>query len=80
MKRNVNVVKYRKLLHNIQYFCTHAKWQLSREHRKNKGLTDFERGFISGKHAAYRDVLRKLEKMKVNAEFDWVHTQCREER
>lgn len=77
--RDANIVKYRKLLYNIQYFCSHEKWILSRT-RYNKRLTDFERGNIQGKHAAYNEVLRELHKAVEHADFDWEDMYCREEK
>lgn len=77
--RDINIVKYRKLLYNIQYFCSHSKWTLSRT-RYNKRLTDFERGIIQGKHAAYNEVLRELNKAVEYADIDWEHVHCREEK
>lgn len=77
--RDANIVKYRKLLYNIQYFCSHEKWILSRT-RYNKRLTDFERGIIQGKHAAYNEVLRELHKAVEYADIDWEHMHCREEK
>ena len=75
--RDINVTKYRKLLQQLQYFCSSAKWTMSREHRG--GGTDFERGFEAGKHAAYNEVLRKLSQAIDYADLDWTHTHCREE-
>ena len=43
-------------------------------------LTDFERGYIAGKHAAYNDVLRKIQKMVEDADIDWWNCHCREEK
>lgn len=76
--RDINVTKYRKLLYNIQYFCSHAKWTLSRNYY-SKRLTDFERGVIQGKHTAYKEVLKELNKAIEYADIDWEHVHCREE-
>lgn len=76
--RDINVTKYRKLLYIMQHFCSREKWTLSRM-SYNKSLTDFERGIIQGKHAAYNKVLRKLDKMVEYADIDWDCVSCREE-
>lgn len=46
---------------------------------KRKNLTDFERGYIQGKHSAFNDVLIELHKMIEYADIDWENTHCREE-
>lgn len=76
--RDINVTKYRKLLYNLQHFCSHEKWLLSRT-RYNKIYTDFERGIIQGKHSAYNEVLRELNRMVEDADFEWECMYCREE-
>ena len=80
---DICVKKYRKLLYNLQYFCSSAKWTLNKDFcfkgRIKKGYTDFERGFITGRHAAYNEVLRELHKMVEYADIDWNHVHCREE-
>lgn len=83
--RNVNVVKYRKLLRELQFFCRKNKSKLWRffdnPYDSNKHyLTDYERGYIAGQHKAYNDVLRELETRMVRAEDDWNSMHCREER
>ena len=78
--RDINVTKYRKLLYNIQYFCSHAKWLLYKDFGNQGGMTDFQRGFINGKHAAYNEVLRELDECNRDAEHDWNNVTCREER
>ena len=75
--RDINVTKYRKLLQRLQYFCSHAKWTMSRE--QHGGGTDFERGFEAGRHAAYNEMLRELGRAIDNADLDWEHMRCREE-
>jgi len=78
--RNINVVKYRKLLYALQFYCRQAKGYLYKDFVFSKKiLTDFERGYIAGKHAAYNDVLRELQKMSEHAEYDWDSVHCREE-
>ena len=91
--RDINVVKYRKLLYNLQFFCSCSKKELyklldkkvlqitlsGQKKYKTKKLTDFERGYIDGKHSAYNEVLRELQKMVEYADFDWEHIHCREE-
>ena len=74
--RDVNVTKYRKLLYNLQYFCSHSKRLMTFQHCK----TDYERGFVVGKHAAYNDVLREIAKMVRDANYDWDSMCCREEK
>ena len=76
--RDIEVVKYRKLLYNIVYFCANAKLTLSNT-LYPKRLTTFERGVIQGKHEAYNEVLKELHKAEWSAEFDWKNTHCREE-
>lgn len=80
--RNINVVKYRKLLRELQYFCRINKGNLWKHfERPNKHyLTDYERGYIAGQHGAYNNVLRELEARMVSAEYDWDGMHCREER
>ena len=92
--RDINVVKYRKLLYNLQQFCSQAKKELYKLYDKKvlyitssgqkkykpKTLTDFERGYIDGKHSAYNDVLKELNKMCEYADIDWEHCHCREEK
>ena len=79
--RNINVVKYRKLLYKLQFFCRQKKGYLYKDFAfPKKRLTDFERGYIDGKHAAYNDVLRKVQRMHELAEYDWDDVYCREEK
>ena len=75
--RDINVTKYRKLLYELQYFCKTSKRKIYKGWTKNR--TDFERGFGEGKHAAYNEVLRELQKMVEYADVDWEHMHCREE-
>lgn len=77
--RNINVVKYRKLLRNLQCFCKTSKSNLWNMFSNKKCLTDYEHGYIVGHHAAYNKVLRELEAMVVFAESDWNSEHCREE-
>ncbi len=78
--RDINVVKYRKLLYNLQFFCKQKKRYLYKDFAgKGHLLTDFERGYIDGKHAAYNDVLREVHDMSNSAEYDWQSVHCREE-
>lgn len=82
--RNVNVVKYRKLLQELQYFCKCAKKGLWRCFESPIGyhthhLTDYERGYIAGQHGAYNDILRELNARIFEAEYDWNSIHCREE-
>ena len=72
--RDINVTKYRKLLYPLQYFCSNAKRNIKWDAR-----TDFELGFINGKHAAYNEMLRELHKAVEYADIDWEHIHCREE-
>lgn len=80
--RNINVVKYRKLLYEVQFFCRTSKSKLwnSLVFPKKKYLTDYERGYIAGQHKAYNEVLRKVGTMIDTAEYDWDGMHCREER
>lgn len=77
--RDINVTKYRKLLYNIQHFCSHAKSLLYKDFGSQGGMTNFQRGYINGKHAAYNEVLRELDSLVRGAEYDWNGTSCREE-
>ena len=78
--RNVNVVKYRKLLRELQCFCKTNKSNLWNMFSGKNCLTDYERGYIVGHHAAYNKVLRELEAKVVSAEYDWNGVHCREEK
>ena len=79
--RNINIVKYRKLLYKLQYFCRINKSHLWAGFMfpNKKHLTDYERGWIAGQHAAYNKVLRELQSMMASAESDWDSMHCREE-
>lgn len=74
--RDINIVKHRKLLDEIQQFCSCAKQKTNFMHR----TTDYERGFVAGKHAAYNDVLRELHQRMRHADYYWNGTHCREEK
>ena len=83
--RNINVVKYRKLLRELQFFCRKSKSNLWRffdnPYDSNKHyLTDYERGYIAGQHKAYNEVLKKVGAMIDHAEHDWENMSCREEQ
>lgn len=78
--RNINVVKYRKLLQELQCFCRTSKSNLWNAYPNKRFLTDYERGYIAGQHGAYNKVLREVESMVVHAEYDWDGTHCREEK
>lgn len=78
--RNVNVVKYRKLLRELQCFCRTAKSNLWNAYPNKRCLTDYERGYIAGQHAAHNKVLRELETKVVRADYDWDCVHCREEK
>lgn len=80
--RNINVVKYRKLLRELQCFCRTKKSYLWKDfmYPNKHYLTDYERGYIAGQHAAYNETLRELETKVVHAEIDWDSVHCREER
>lgn len=78
--RNINVVKYRKLLRELQCFCRENKSNLWNMFPNKRCLTDYEHGFIVGHHAAYNKVLRELEEKVVAAEYDWDGVHCREEK
>ena len=78
--RNANVVKYRKLLKTLQCFCSTSKSNLWNMFPNKHCLTDYERGYIVGHHAAYNKVLRELEDKVVSAECDWDSVHCREEK
>lgn len=94
MRRDINIIKYRKNLIYLQRFCTKAKRSgvsfldngilrytpMNNRITKKKNLTDFERGYIQGKHSAYNDVLIELHKMIEYADIDWNNTHCREEK
>ena len=81
--RDINVTKYRKLLHRIQYFCTTQKYMMSvyftSRRKTTDTLTDYENGYLNGRHSAFNDVLRELEIMIRDANGDWNNTHCREE-
>ena len=78
--RDIKIVKYRKLLQKLQNFCRQGKVELDADIFSSKhNLTDFEKGLITGQHMAYNDVLRKIERMRRDAEFDWKTVTCREE-
>lgn len=80
--RDINVVKYRKLLRELQFFCGTKKlnlWKDSRCPRDKRYFTDYERGCLAGQHKAYNEVLRKVESMMAGAEYDWHSVHCREE-
>ena len=48
---------------------------------RNKQLTDFERGYLVGRHAAFNDVLREIHSMIETSESDWVwNTKSREDK
>ena len=74
--RDVNIVKYRKLLAQIQDECSHQKQLLYTDKRCN---TDHQRGVIQGKHAAYNDVIKMVHDMIWHAESDWNYMHCRDE-
>lgn len=78
--RDINVVKYRKLLRELQCFCRTKKSNLWNMFPNKKCITDYEHGYINGHHAAYNKVLRELEDKVVSAEYDWNGVHCREER
>lgn len=78
--RNVNVVKYRKLLQKLQFFCKTNKSNLWSLFTAKRYLTDYENGYIAGQHAAYNKVLREVESMMFRAEDDWNSMHCREEQ
>ena len=91
--RDKNIVKYRKLLYEIQYFCKSRKKEISAipRFRKKKrfynnferqpyglvSMTDFERGVLDGKQEAYNEVLRKVHEMVEQAEIDWGNMRVR---
>ena len=77
--RNINVVKYRKLLRELQFFCRECKDGLWDYFPNKHYLTDYERGYIAGQHGAYNRILRELEAKVVCAEYDWNGMHCREE-
>ena len=79
--RNINIVKYRKLLYKLQIFCKTNKSNLWRDIvlPKKSPLTDYERGYIAGQHSAYNKVLRETQSMITGAEYDWESVHCREE-
>lgn len=39
---------------------------------RNKQLTDFERGYLVGRHAAFNDMLREIHSMLQTSEYDWI--------
>lgn len=76
--RNINITKYRKLLYTLQFLCKSRKRDLHYNSLWNRNrLTDFERGRIEGMHAAYNDVLRKVQEMMEYADTEWDHIECR---
>lgn len=77
--RDINVVKYRKLLRELQCFCRTKKSNLWNMFPNKRYLTDYERGYIAGHHGAYNEALRGIESMVVRAEDDWNCMHCREE-
>jgi hypothetical protein len=76
--RSIEVVKYRKLLQELQQFCSEEKHKLSHSEWP-KQPTDFERGTAQGKHSAFNKILKELHKMIDYADVDWEHTQCRDD-
>lgn len=76
--RDVNVVKYRKLLHELQCFCKDAKRKAQDECCK-RNMTDFERGVIAGKSSAYNDLIKEIHHREVCADVNWQGVHCREE-
>ena len=76
--RDINVTKYRKLLQELQWYCSDLKSLIGSGFERQR--TDFERGYINGQHAAYKKVLQKLDKAIENADIYWECTRCREER
>ena len=79
--RNINVVKYRKLLYEIQQFCKISKLNIWKNCvlPKKRQLTDYERGCLAGQQKAYNEVLRQVGAMIDSAEYDWNSVYCREE-
>lgn len=91
--RNINVVKMRHILHDIQMFCKQKKSMLPAmlagsheayfvENKKlyKRELTPYELGFVNGQHAAYKYVSQYIETLSYNAEKQWGNVYCREER
>lgn len=85
--RDINIAKCRKILGYLQNSCSIQKNQLYQfyhedEHGNSHGanLTDFERGIVAGKHAAYNHVIKEIHYMIKNADKIWNTTTCREER
>lgn len=91
--RDSNIVKYRRLLYKLQFYCKNKKRQISFLSRsdtsddydfargyskRGEPLTNFERGFLHGEHAAYNKVLRELHQMIEDAEIDWENITVRE--
>ena len=72
----VNIKKYRKLLAEIQAFCSDKK----KEANCSECRTDNQNGVVQGKHAAYNEVLKLLHSMIRHAEYDWSYVKCRDER
>lgn len=90
--RDKNIVKYRKLLYEIQCFCKSRKKETSaiprfrkkrfynnfeRQPDKLVSITDFERGILDGKQEAYNEVLRKVQEMMEQAKIDWENMRVR---
>lgn len=78
----MNITKtHRKQLIKLQEFCTTAKKSMKicrlgkYEHftparvYKEKQLTDFERGYIAGRHSAFNDVQKELHSMIESAKL-----------
>lgn len=67
--------KYRKQLCRLQQFCTTAKKNMRIQCAgkvkyftpdrvyKEKQLTDFERGYLAGRHSAFNDVQKEIHSM-----------------
>lgn len=79
--------KYRKFLMKLQNFCSESKRSMIKEYfngkkitrsyltpdryHREKVLTDFERGYLVGRHAAFNDVNREIHEMLESSESDW---------
>lgn len=67
--RNLNVLKHRKILIDLQKEI--SKENFSINFYTNKKLTDFERGEIQGQRKAYKNILKILHKYIEYADVNW---------
>lgn len=79
--RDENVVKYRKLLKELQSFCSNEKGKAYSKFMSSKNNTyptDYSRGEYAGYHAAINTILKHIGEMEQFAETDWKSVKLRE--